>query len=375
MLQPVQTDLQTNTIAAAVSNSQMSLCVNTQGQVCVYHSVLTTNGYAIDHQQWTVLNDGYFSSGIASDAWVRLTVTMDYTYQGDPYYYPVNLFQVTVNGHTFTNALAFNDINNPSTSGRTGTWFVCANNAQSVMSQVAFSGSGMFNDVVLTNGQVDIEYLAPTIYATVGINGYFTNGVISPPGAVQLTSSPGTTNFSITANQFYHIASLSNSVDGVLVAAQGQPTWNVPMTVTQDSFINVTFAPDLATKGTPQWWLANYTSFTNAFGQTINIADDTTDIDSDGAKEWQEYVAGTSPVDSNSVLRILAQQVAGTTNTIQWMGTNAALGPYVVWSSANLTNWTPLGTVMKVNGLTNYPAPATTNKMFYRVAITNYLTN
>ena len=361
LLQPVQMD--PPTMNAAISNSQMSLYVGTNGLVNVYFTALPIDGSLTNRTpQWTVLDS---LPPVSSGQWVRLTVAMDYT---DAAGVGLSLFQVCVNGLPATNAAAFSSLF-PFT--RNGTWFVCANasstnNPAAKISQVSFSGSGKFDDLVITEAAVQFVSGFTTIKSTAGAH-----GTITPLGTLSFSSTPAETNFVIQADPYYQIAYVSNGIVGAgaaVVAAQGQSTYSVPMSVNQNSYIDVSFAPIMVSGRTPQPWLAYY----HNLNSSVSITDDTTDTDGDGAKEFQEYVAGTSPIDSNSVLKVLNEQITGATNTIQWLGTNAALGPYVVSSSANLTNWVTLGTVMKINGTLSYPAPATGSPMFYRVSITNY---
>ncbi len=372
MLQPIR--MEQPTMTAAISNSQMSLFVDTNGFINVYHSVLTNADYTDwtpAYQQWTVLNDGVFPP-IGTDKWVRLTVSMDYSQYGT---YNLSLFQVTVNGHTFTNDLAYTDIGRTS-SGRPGSWFVCANNAANFISQVAFSGSGMFDDLVITNGAVTINAGLPLITASASTYKSMIAGSISPAGPVQLTASPGTTNFSITANPFFHIASITTgtvSTAGDQVAgAQGTNSFSVDMTVAQDSFINVTFAPDLANNRTPMYWLA---SFTNAY-PSFSVTDDAVDFDHDGAMEWQEYVAGTDPTDPNSVLKLVSQSVVGTTNMVAWQSTTTVNDTnatyYVLQVSGDLGgSWSNRPKAGRTSGVQTQAVKMTTSPAFYRVSFTN----
>ena len=73
-----------------------------------------------------------------------------------------------------------------------------------------------------------------------------------------------------------------------------------PLTLTMDQNRSVTavFEPDIAINGVPHWWLAQY-GWTSDFDAAA-IAD----ADGDGQNALQEYLAGTDPIDSSSVLRI-----------------------------------------------------------------------
>lgn len=360
MVQPIPTEDAPTT--PAVTSSQMSLFVDTNGFIHVYCGILATDS-APDPvtPAWTMLEPA-----IGTGQWVRLTVTMDYS---DSAIAGKNLFEVRANGIPFTNADAFVSLD---PFVRSGTWFVCANNTRQEITQVAFSGSGMFDDMVITNGPFALENFVggvTSIRATA-----HGNGAISPSGIVQFPVTPADTNFVMAAARYFHITQILTNGVQVTGLTGTEVGYDLSLTnITADGSVDVYFAPDLATKGTPQWWLAGYTNANPA----IDIANDTTDVDGDGAREWQEYVAGTIPVDPSSVLKVIEQQIAGTTNTIRWIDSADKLGPYVISASSNLSVWAPIsGTLLQVNGTNSYNAVAPgTTPTFYRVAITNYPSN
>ncbi len=301
MIQPIQMD-KPEQLSPAVSNSQMSMFVNTQGYVCVYHAILTnttSSGFVPDRSDWTELNDGGFPA-VGTDKWIRVTVKMDYNHpSGRPF------FQLTVNNHPFTNAWAFKNVDAWESVDKTiytnanlnGTWFLCANDNGYRINGVAFSGDGALDDLVVTNGPVDIQYL------------------------------PEDTTI----------------------------------------FVN---------NRTPQWWLQLYTNAEYSSYQ-LSITNDDTDVDHDGAKEYEEYVAGTIPVNSNSVLRILAGQVADGVGMIVWQSTTNMPDPnalhYVLQASTNLLDgvWSTIRTNNRAEGaLTNF-GDATRSPGFYRISFTN----
>lgn len=282
MLQPVR--MEQPTMTAAISNSQMSVFVDTNGYLNIWHSKLATAQLNSGVPQWTTLTD---FGPIATDKWIRLTVTLDYTDSLSGGLGGLAVFQIRANGHLFTNANAYSSLD-PATTG--GSWFICASSSSLQINQVAFSGSGMFDDLVITNN--------------------------FDPNSIQTEA--------------------------------------------------------LATPyGTPQSWLAQYT---NA-NPNLSITNDSTDVDGDGMQEWQEYVAGTSPADSSSVLKLLDQQRNGNTNVIHWLGSASALGNYQVEARTNLSSgsWAPLGTVVKIAGTNTYSEAVPTQTLrFYRVSIPSY---
>ena len=170
-----------------------------------------------------------------------------------------------------------------------------------------------------------------------------TNGAVSPTNAIVLPG--GSTNFVITAGNYYRIATLTQN--GTNVAGM---SFDNNSTITNFTWSNVqasgvlaaTFTARVTTNpatsgvNVPYEWLASY-GLTNG-GATFDEAA-VLDPDSDGLKTWQEYVAGTSPADANAVLKA----IQNSRNTISW---NAVSGRvYSVYFSTNLMNsFQPLAT-------------------------------
>ncbi len=68
--------------------------------------------------------------------------------------------------------------------------------------------------------------------------------------------------------------------------------------------------------GIPDWWRALY--FGGDGRSTNNLSCATCDPDGDGQPNAAEYAAGTSPIDPNSVLRIISVSRAGSNCTVTW---------------------------------------------------------
>jgi sugar lactone lactonase YvrE len=116
--------------------------------------------------------------------------------------------------------------------------------------------------------------------------------------------------------------------------------------------------------GIPDTWRLIY------FGTISNLLSAANlDPDGDGASNWQEYVAGTNPMDPTSALKLMTSG-SSPNFSVQWPSVPGKT--YMVQSSASLfsTNWTILASNLPGTGMmmqfadTNAPAPPAS---FYRV--------
>lgn len=114
--------------------------------------------------------------------------------------------------------------------------------------------------------------------------------------------------------------------------------------------------------GLPDWWEERF------FGRPA-AADPAADPDVDGMGNWQEYLAGTHPLDAASALRLrLERVVAGT--VYLWLDSVPGKA-YQFEQSVDLRNWEPAGTPVQAtgNGLElALPAPSHASA-FYRVRL------
>jgi hypothetical protein len=92
--------------------------------------------------------------------------------------------------------------------------------------------------------------------------------------------------------------------------------------------ISVRFSPLLATNGTPKWWLAQF-GWTNNFN-----AAETSDADYDGMLTWQEWIAGTDPIDRWSVLSVTNLRPSASGFVLHWFSVSNRL--YGVDRTTNL---------------------------------------
>ena len=95
------------------------------------------------------------------------------------------------------------------------------------------------------------------------------------------------------ADAFYHFMEWSGDIEP-------SDMTNNPLNVLMetDRTIVALFGENMVTNSTPEWWLAQY-------GLGTNDADALEHGDADGMENWEEYVAGTDPTNSDSALRIL----------------------------------------------------------------------
>lgn len=113
-------------------------------------------------------------------------------------------------------------------------------------------------------------------------------------------------------------------------------------------------------KGTPLWWLTDHGLGT----------DDLSDSDNDGVVSWEEYIAGTHPKDTQSVLKsTLETDTDSGLHTLTWPGESDRL--YYVESSTNLVDFTTLaGPFEAESSLNRYVIPEnSTPHTFYRVRV------
>ena len=154
-------------------------------------------------------------------------------------------------------------------------------------------------------------------------------GTVDPAGGpyahgtnLTLTASPGA---------YFHFGAWSGTTQG--------DTGSNRMHVVMDRHRTLTarFDPDLAAYDTPVYWLAE-NGLTNATYPTFDAAAGA-DIDTDGFKAWEEFLAGTDADDRNSFFRILDSGRLHGTNYVTWIGgTNGSALPFRIERTACLTN-------------------------------------
>ncbi|MGQ9662729.1 MAG: hypothetical protein ACUVWX_10415 [Kiritimatiellia bacterium] len=307
---------------------QAALFVNSNGNLVVYHSLWRRDLGVFFTKVFTLLEH----DPKATAEWVRVTITMDYLTLDDPLGW--RFFRVQLNNQApFVSSNGIDIL----TLAPTGTWFFCANSdrpVNSYLSAVQLSGTGMFDDFVVTNGAPSPDVFWPVV-ATAD-----DNGIIIPSGKNMVLEGEDI-EFDIGAKPMYVV---SNVVITAIVGSQTN-TWGIGPTnyyaftnVTNEWHIHVVTAPagGYTSHGTPYPWLHQY-GYTNNYEYW-----DVQDEDGDGLETWQEYIAGTDPTNSWSVFRVIKVEFAGTTNLVFFYGTpNGAPDDFAMDRATNLVETTP----------------------------------
>jgi sugar lactone lactonase YvrE len=204
---------------------------------------------------------------------------------------------------------------------------------------------------------------SPAVAMSQGANNYAAAWLNSSNAGVSGTNIIGTVTVTlpanVTANSSYlvHFEHFSASPNGLALFQS---------TVT-DGLITVGNRTSSSwNDGIPDWWRLLY------FGTVSNLLSAANlDADGDGASNWQEYVAGTNPMDPTSVLQ-LTPLASAPNFTVQWPSIVGKT--YMVQSSSSLasTNWSITASNLPGTGFmmqlsdTNLPAPPA---RFYRVQV------
>jgi len=255
--------------------------------------------------------------------WARVTVTLDS--QSDPFFVP--LFELQING---VPALSADGYANPDTTGsKPGSWHLFADNAfPGYVSSVELRGTGMLDDMVLTTNKPAFEVIitASTEPDDISICS------IVPSGDIAF--QPGdTTNFLITASNYYHIVDIETNGVSIGAIPDGLTTTNFTWSNIQkgDSSIEAIFAADKS-NGVPHWWLAQ-------FGWTSNWEfHSTNDHNMNGQPTYVDYYTSVHPTNAGSEFVVVDMGVQNGTSYIVVVAENVDpdLDPFGVEKSTNL---------------------------------------
>jgi len=140
-------------------------------------------------------------------------------------------------------------------------------------------------------------------------------------------------------------------------------------TVSMDDVVCLTanFHAELSPMGVPAGWFASQ-GLTNGLPSEV----ETNDIDGDGLDAWEEFFAGTTEGDGDSVFRLIALGRDNGSNFVKWLGgTNGSALPFCLLASTNLADgWYAVGDIPRsMEGTNCWWGPIETNGVFYRVVV------
>jgi hypothetical protein len=296
---------------AAPTNASFAVCVTTNGYLAVWNR---TNSPAAGNG-WTELLDAPNATG----QFLRLTVQADYAPDTNGLFY----YSVWVNGVPSTHPAAR---------------YAAADASQPWFGQLVASGIFLMDDLVVGTHK--------SYYALVASSAGY-GGSISPAGPVIV--APGSTNtFLMAASNWYNLASVT--VDGASVGTPGAYTFT---NVQSDHTIAANYAALLAAHNTPEWWL--YQQDTN--WATNFDAAALGDQDGDGMPTWEEYIAGTDPLNPASVFALSAALTHGqVTVSFPTVATTAQYQLQRYYALQSCTNLSNPSLWVDVAGWTNIPA-------------------
>lgn len=94
------------------------------------------------------------------------------------------------------------------------------------------------------------------------------------------------------------------------------------------------------------------------------------DFDGDGFIDYNEFMAGTSPTDSSSLLRVLFPQIAGNSTTVQWSAVPGKTYRVQFKTDLNAAGWSDLPGDVTAAGSTASKVDNTSQiRKYYRVVL------
>ena len=124
----------------------------------------------------------------------------------------------------------------------------------------------------------------------------------------------------------------------------------------------VTWGADVNEDGLPDDWQSEFWGSQSASWP----ADSSVDSDEDGASDLEEFLAGTSPVDAQSVLSAKVSIEDGKAS-LQWSARQGAA--YRVEKSSDLKNWTVVSEVMAMESEVLLDLAGSDSSAFYRIVL------
>ncbi|HBA83677.1 MAG TPA: hypothetical protein DCZ95_06235 [Verrucomicrobia bacterium] len=159
-------------------------------------------------------------------------------------------------------------------------------------------------------------------------------GTVNPSGTVYVLSGQ-TSYFLVSAAAYNHIAAVFTNgglLSGFVPCAATNVMWE---DIVSNGTFSAVFALNVATNGTPEWWLAQY-GLTNATPDEESIFDQ----DADGLLTWQEYLVGTNPTNPASRALVITgigeRPELAESVVLRWLSFTNAGFAYDVYLSTNL---------------------------------------
>ncbi|MDF7809290.1 carbohydrate-binding protein [Pontiellaceae bacterium B12219] len=180
-------------------------------------------------------------------------------------------------------------------------------------------------------------------------------------GANSEDFSDAMTLYTLTSNgvmSAWNEIMITNTAAFRYIRLQSAGSPNRMYTMADLEFVSTGVTPN----GTPISWLAQY---------GLNAADDDRDSDADGLLTWEEYVAGTVPTDSGSVLKVNSAGAVGSDFILTWQ--SIAGKNYSIITNASLTSPTPGISASGITGQETETSYTTTvnqaDGMFYQIGV------
>ncbi len=204
----------------------------------------------------------------------------------------------------------------------------------------------------------------PTLTDSEGANNYAATWLDSTIPGLTGDATVGTLTFQIPANAnanaayAVHFDHASASPNGLASFPEQTSTGLITLSDRSNSSFN---------DGIPDSWRLRY------FGTVSNLLSQAgADADGDGANNWQEYVAGTDPLDAASCLRLswAPASQTGAARVLRWP--TVAGKRYILETSTDLytPDWIPVSTNSGSGAPIEFQAsPGTSPALFYRVRI------
>lgn len=325
-------------------------------------AAVSTSFDASSENQWIEL------TGVDLDpsGWTRLSVNLR---QGPD----TAFFSVHVDGQgAVSNASGY--LRPDETAATGGSWFPCPNlRSRLAPNALALRGQGRLDDVVMTGNRPQFQIESPAL-AIISIVHNPHHGHVQPGDIIQATSGTDL-SFFVYAEPYFHLdAVLTNNIifAGYILdfAHTNQYAFDWHAVPPGEHTLEVLFAPDRTSVGTPIWWIAQHFQ-TNDYEAAALL-----DWDGDGMPVWAEYLAGTDPTDPESTFRVIDIGQRHGSNYVAWIGGgDPHLPPFTVYRSTNLVDgvWQPVGFHQRQAGAISnlWFDPVSPPGAFYRIGVSD----